>query len=136
MNQVCLRLIILFAAAVNGFAIETTEIIGPADPGGQYKHPTTFTQLDNGELYLAFYGGSGEYSTDTAVYGSRRDSRTKKWSTPKVIADTPFCFGRKSGGLAGSRWNRLAVLCGPLWRDLVDLSDSSENLSGWGEDMV
>ncbi|MCA9215478.1 MAG: exo-alpha-sialidase [Planctomycetales bacterium] len=72
------------------FAVEYAEIIGPDDPGGKYKHPTTFTQLENGDLYLAFYGGSGEYSTDTAVYGSRQKAGEESWSTPKVIADTPF----------------------------------------------
>ncbi len=81
---------LLFALAETLFAIESAEIIGPKDAGGRYKHPTTFTELDNGDLYLAFYGGSGEYSTDTAVYGSRRNAGTKKWTAPKVIADTPF----------------------------------------------
>ena len=71
-------------------AIESHEIIGPANAGGKYKHPTTFTQLANGDLYLAFYGGSGEYSTDTAVYGSRQVAGSSDWSEPKVIADTPF----------------------------------------------
>ncbi len=82
-------LLSLLVATPAALAIETHEIIGPANAGGKYKHPTTFTQLDNGELYLAFYGGSGEYSTDTAVYGSRRDG-AGKWSEPTVIADTPF----------------------------------------------
>ena len=71
-------------------AIETREIIGPKNVGGKYKHPTTFTELDNGDMYLAFYGGSGEYSNDTAVYGSRRKAGSKQWSEPIVIADTPF----------------------------------------------
>ena len=81
---------LLWALAEPLCAIESTEIIGPDDAGGRYKHPTTFTELENGDLYLAFYGGSGEYSTDTAVYGSRRIAGTKKWTAPKVIADTPF----------------------------------------------
>ena len=72
------------------WAVDYTPIIGPDQAGGKYKHPTTFTQLDNGDLYLAFYGGSGEYSTDTAVYGSRQDPTTGTWSEPKSIADTPF----------------------------------------------
>ena len=71
-------------------AIEHQEIIGPSNVGGKYKHPTTFTELENGDLYLAFYGGSGEYSNDTAVYGSRRKAGSSAWSEPQVIADTPF----------------------------------------------
>jgi len=71
-------------------AIEYSEIIGPQNAGGKYKHPTTFTQLENGDLYLTFYGGSGEYSTDTAVYASRQTAGSQEWSEPNVIADTPF----------------------------------------------
>lgn len=86
---------IALAASVTGFpvlafAIDYQEIIGPQNAGGAYKHPTTFTQLDNGDLFLAFYGGSGEYSDDTAVYGSRLTNGADKWSEPQVIADTPF----------------------------------------------
>ena len=92
---VCKRLALgacLFAALASSpaLAIQPEEIIGPANAGGKYKHPTTFTELDNGDFYLAFYGGSGEYSNDTAVYGSRRAKDSGKWSEPKVIADTPF----------------------------------------------
>ena len=71
-------------------AIEKREIFGPEDPGGRYKHPSSMTQLDNGDLYLAFYGGSGEYSTDTAVYGARLKVGATQWTSPTVIADTPF----------------------------------------------
>ncbi|MEM7313779.1 MAG: sialidase family protein, partial [Planctomycetota bacterium] len=81
---------IVLAFCCEASAIESHEIIGPATAGGKYKHPTTFTQLANGDLYLAFYGGSGEYSTDTAVYGSRQVAGSNEWSEPKVIADTPF----------------------------------------------
>ena len=71
MNRVLIPVLIAFTVVADVCAIETHEVIGPQDSGGRYKHPTTFTQLDNGDLYLAFYGGSGEYSTDTAVSGSR-----------------------------------------------------------------
>ena len=38
---------------------------------GKYKHPPSITELDNGDLYVVYYGGDGEYEGDTAVYGSR-----------------------------------------------------------------
>ena len=71
-------------------AIPVRRIFGPEDPGGRYKHPASFTQLANGDLYLAFYGGSGEYATDTAVYGARQKAGAAAWTTPSVVADTPF----------------------------------------------
>lgn len=54
-----------------------------------YKHPASITQLDNGDLYLAYYGGSGEYGDDTAVYGMRKAQGADEWSKPEIIADTP-----------------------------------------------
>ncbi len=55
-----------------------------------YKHPVCFTELDNGDLYLVYYGGTGEYGSDTYVRGSRRVKGSDAWTRPEVIADTPF----------------------------------------------
>lgn len=57
---------------------------------GKYKHPACIEQLDNGDLYIAYYGGSGEYELDTAVYAGRLKHGAKHWSKPQVIADTPL----------------------------------------------
>ena len=45
--------------------------------------------MTNGYLYIAYYGGSGEYGEDTAVYGSRLQMGKTQWTEPKIIADTP-----------------------------------------------
>lgn len=74
-------------AAVGDIFIE--KVFGPELPG-KYKHPACIEELDNGDLYLAYYGGSGEYELDTAVYGARLKKGETKWSLPSVIADTPF----------------------------------------------
>lgn len=71
-------------------AIETERIFGPETPTGPYKHPACFTELANGDLYLVFYSGKGEYANDTAVYGSRRRKGSTQWSEPRVIARDPF----------------------------------------------
>ncbi len=55
-----------------------------------YKHPVSITELANGDLYLVYYGGSGEYGEDTWVRGSRLVKGTDQWTRPVVIADTPF----------------------------------------------
>jgi predicted neuraminidase len=68
--------------------IETYRVFGPEHPG-IYKHPASITELDNGDLYIAYYGGSGEYDDDTAVYGSRLTKGATQWSHPEVIADSP-----------------------------------------------
>ncbi len=81
------------AAFADSYNIATYRVFGPEHPG-HYKHPASITQLTNGDLYIAYYGGSGEYGDDTAVYGSRLKKGTTQWTDPKVIADTP---GRGEG---------------------------------------
>lgn len=68
--------------------IVTDKVIGTEFPG-RYKHPASFDQLANGDLYLAYYGGDGEYE-DSKVYGMRKPKGADEWTTPEVIADTPF----------------------------------------------
>jgi predicted neuraminidase len=75
------------AAVADGLVYE--RVIGPEYPG-RYKHPAAIEQLDNGDLYIAYYGGDGEYAEGTAVYGMRKAAGTDSWSEPQVIANTPF----------------------------------------------
>lgn len=76
------------AAYAESYNIETYRVFGPEHPG-PYKHPASITELKNGDLYIAYYGGSGEYQDDTAVFGSRLKLGETQWSPPKTIADTP-----------------------------------------------
>jgi len=66
------------------------KIFGPEVPTGKYKHPSSFDELDNGDLYLAYYGGAGEYASGTVVYGARLNKGSSHWSQPKKIAGNPF----------------------------------------------
>ena len=63
--------------------ITVTRVVGPEFPGA-YKHPASITELENGDLYIAYYGGSGEYGTDTAVWGMRKRRGEERWSAPVV----------------------------------------------------
>lgn len=80
---------ILGVAAVASAEIIHEPVIGPEFPGA-YKHPATITELSSGELYVAYYGGGGEYEDDSKVWGMRRPLEGGEWSEPVVIADTPF----------------------------------------------
>jgi len=84
-SLLCLVGIPAFAASYN---IESHRVFGP-EHAGQYKHPASITQLASGDIYIAYYGGSGEYGDDTAVYGSRLTTGETQWTIPKVIANTP-----------------------------------------------
>lgn len=81
-----------FVVSAAGYAeswtIDTYRVFGSEHPG-PYKHPASITELANGDLYIAYYGGSGEYEDDTAVYGSRLAKGERDWTFPVVIADTP-----------------------------------------------
>ena len=78
-----------FSAALFSEDIEIQKVFGPEVPG-RYKHPASITQLDNGDLYLVYHGGAGEYADDTAVFGARQKSGETTWEAPHPVADTPF----------------------------------------------
>ncbi|MDG3004439.1 sialidase family protein [Paludisphaera mucosa] len=65
-------------------------IFGPEVKTGPYKHPAGLTELSNGDFYLVYYGGEGEYATDTGVFGSRLKKGETAWTAPKRIAHDPF----------------------------------------------
>ena len=51
--------------------LQIDRVFGPEIKTGPYKHPARVEELANGDLYLVYYGGEGEYATDTGVFGSR-----------------------------------------------------------------
>jgi predicted neuraminidase len=59
-------------------------------PTGRYKHPAAITELTDGDLLLAWYGGDGEYAPNTGVYGVRLTRGTSRWSAPTLLARDPF----------------------------------------------
>jgi predicted neuraminidase len=86
-------IVVLFTTACPSLAageLRIERVFGPEVPTGPYKHPACMTELAHGDLYLVYYGGKGEYATDTAVFGSRLRKGTDKWSTPRPIARDPF----------------------------------------------
>jgi predicted neuraminidase len=88
----CLALLISAVAPALAFGandITYERVIGPEFPG-KYKHPASIEELANGDLYIAYYGGDGEYAEVTADYGMRKKRGETRWSEPKIIADTPF----------------------------------------------
>jgi len=97
--------------------IQITRVVGP-EISRPYKHPATITQLQNGDLYIAYYGGDGEYQGDTAVYGMRLEKGSTKWTDPEIIADTP---DRSEGNGAiwqapdGLVWLFYVTNYGPTW---------------------
>jgi predicted neuraminidase len=68
--------------------VVTERVFGSELPG-PYKHPAALAELDNGDLLLAYYGGSGEYSADSQDFSARLVKGTTKWTTPTPIRPRP-----------------------------------------------
>lgn len=119
-----------------GDDVTITPVFGPESPG-PYKHPASIAEFANGDLFIAYYGGSGEYVTDTAVYGARLRKGESKWSAPKVIADTPFY----SDGNAvtwqapdGIIWLFYVVRYGETWSNSrIQAKISKDNGETWSD---
>jgi len=111
-------------------------VIGPEFPG-RYKHPATVAELDNGDLYIAYYGGEGEYQGDTKVFGMRLPKGSTTWSKPEVIADTP---NRSEGNAAvwqapdGVVWLFYVTNYGPTWSSArVKYKISRDRAQTWSD---
>ncbi|MBL8174247.1 MAG: exo-alpha-sialidase [Bryobacterales bacterium] len=110
-------LILLLALSALAAEIRTEKLFGPETRTGPYKHPASITELLNGDLYLVYYGGKGEYANDTAVYGSKK-RRGEGWSAPVVIAKDPL---RSAGnGVVwqapdGTLWLFYVIRFGDTW---------------------
>jgi predicted neuraminidase len=70
--------------------LRVERVFGPEIKTGPYKHPARFDELANGDLYLVYYGGEGEYANRTAVFGSRLKKGGRTWSKPVLVAQDPF----------------------------------------------
>jgi predicted neuraminidase len=81
-------LFFLLAACAAEPEIATERVFGPEIPG-KYKHPASITELQNGDLFLVYYGGSGEYADDATLHAARKRPGEAKWSAPKPVTPRP-----------------------------------------------
>ena len=90
--QVLIGALVLLSSgsATDSGGIRIERVFGTEVRTGGYKHPAAITELRNGDLYLVYYGGTGEYAVDTGVFGARLRKGGAKWSAPRRIAHDPF----------------------------------------------
>ncbi|MFO0889332.1 MAG: sialidase family protein [Isosphaeraceae bacterium] len=117
--------------------LQVERVFGPEVKTGPYKHPACMTELDNGDLYLVYYGGTGEYAVDTGVFGSRRPRGSKEWSPPRRIAHDPF---RSTGNAVvwqapdGLVWLFYVVRYGETWStSRVQCKVSDDRAETWSD---
>lgn len=77
-----------FFAADASADIGTEKVLGP-EVRTKYHHPASITELDNGDLFIVYYGGPGEYDKASTVYGTRLIKGAKRWTTPEPISPRP-----------------------------------------------
>jgi predicted neuraminidase len=122
-----------------GADLRIEKVIGP-EVGPKYKHPASITQLDNGDLLVAYHGGTGEYEDDTAVYATRLPAGGARWSAPAVIADTPFHGDGNPvvwQGPEGVVWLFWSVRYGKTWSDArIHCKVSRDGARTWTDPFV
>jgi predicted neuraminidase len=118
-------------------AFSTERVFGPEIQTGPYKHPACLTGLANGDLYLVYYGGQGEYARDTAVFGSRLAKGETAWTPPQAIARDPFrSLGNGVVWQApdGVVWLFYVVRYGATWStSRIQAKISRDNAATWSD---
>ena len=110
-------------------AFSTERVFGPEVPTGPYKHPACLTELANGDLYLVYYGGQGEYARDTAVFGSRLAKGDDRLDAAAGHRARSLPLAGQRRRVAGARRRGVALLRRPLRRDVVHLAHPGEDLA-------
>jgi len=129
----------LSAATLTLYAgdLRIERLFGPEIKTGPYKHPARIEELRNGDLYVVYYGGEGEYATATGVFGSRLKKGSRKWTPPKRLASDPFrsvgngIIWQAPDGLV---WLFYVVRYGQTWStSRVQAKVSRDNAETWSE---
>jgi predicted neuraminidase len=127
----------LIGLAAIGGELKVERVFGKETPTGPYKHPACLTELSNGDLYLAYYSGEGEYAVATGVYGARWRKSDGKWESPRRIAADPF---RSSGNPVvweapdGRVWLFYVVRYGATWSSSrIQLKVSDDGAKTWSD---
>jgi predicted neuraminidase len=136
-----MRVLATLVLAASAFAdLTINRVLGPETPTGQYKHPASFTELRNGDLYLVWYGGAGEYATDTNVWGTRQKKGAKTWTPPRVLAHDPF---RSVGNAViweapdGVVWLFYVIRFGETWStSRIALKISNDGGESWSDSHI
>lgn len=116
-------------------------LFGPEAPTGEYKHPASLTELANGDLYVVFFSGRGEYKDHAAaVFGSRLIRGAKRWTKPVAIARNPFfALGNAVAWQApdGIVWLFYVTRYGELWdSSRITAKISRDGAKTWSESFM
>lgn len=130
----------VLSQVATGPELKVERVFGPEVPTGRYKHPASLAELPNGDLYLVYYGGEGEYSPGTGIFGARLKKGSTTWPAPQSIASDPF---RSVGNAVvwqapdGVVWLFYVVRYGATWStSRIQAKVSHDNAESWSDAFV
>ena len=112
----------------------SAELIFPLHP--QHNHAPSIVELENGDLLVSWYRGSGERTADdVAVYGSRRKKGESAWSEAFLMADTPGFPDCNTAMMIDSKkrlWLFWPTILAGTWESCITNYRVSEDYAGAG----
>ncbi len=98
-------------------------------------HASTVTQLKNGDLVAAYFGGTFERNPDVCIWVSRKPKGAKAWEAPILAADGVFEVGSEDALKAGVTKQTTAAAYGPVKvRKSQELKKYQSQISQWHYD--
>lgn len=136
--KIGLILILALSGLIQAANVRIERLFGPEIPTGDYKHPASITELANGDLYVVFFSGKGEYKDKAAaVFGSRLKPGATRWSKPIAIARNPFfALGNAVPWQApdGAVWLFYVTRYGEIWdSSRITAKISHDGAQTWSE---
>lgn len=80
-------------------------------------HASTITELPNGDLLAAYFGGTQEKNPDVCIWVSRKAKGSDTWQQPQLAADGVFSTDDADaplGGLSGITDQTTSAFAGPI----------------------
>lgn len=77
-------------------------------------HASTISELKNGDLVVAYFGGTYERHPDVCIWVSRKPKGQKVWTAPQLAADGVFRLGSSDALLAGVDSTTTSAEVGPV----------------------
>ncbi len=94
-------------------------------------HASTITELKNGDLVAAYFGGTKERNPDVCIWVSRKPKGADKWESPILAGDGVYQLGTKDAELAGIEKNTTPASAGPIKARKVALSGTLKRKACW-----
>lgn len=95
-------------------------------------HASTITQLKNGDLVAAYFGGTWERNPNVCIWVSRKPKGSDRWEAPVLAGDGVYELGTPDAELAGIDEKTTPASAGPIkQRRGEQLKDYRQQIAHW-----